>query len=173
MQIKILKVGLLETNCYILTKGNKHLIIDPGDNFNKIIENLENNLVGILLTHRHFDHVGALKKLIDYYKVKVYDISSLKEGANQISNFIFKVIYTPGHTADSISFLFDKNLFSGDFIFKNTIGRTDLGGNKNDMIKSITNILKYPEDITIYPGHGDKTTLKEEKDMLNYYKKNL
>ncbi len=173
MNIKTLKVGPLETNCYILTKDNNQLIIDPGDNSKEIIKNIDKNLIGILLTHRHPDHIGALNTIKEYFNVKVYDKSNLKEGINKINNFQFEVIYNPGHTFDSISFLFNKDLFSGDFIFKDSIGRTDLGGNRIDMINSITKILNYSTDLIIYPGHGPKTILKNEIEMLDYFKENL
>ena len=165
MKIEIVKTGYLEENCYILSKNSKCLIIDPGDDF----ENIEKissryELVAILITHNHFDHVGALKEFISKYNPIIYDRNNLKEKEYKIDCFKFFVIYTPGHTMDSISYYFkdDKALFVGDFIFKGSIGRTDLGGNKKEMINSINKIKKYPNDIIIYPGHGDKTTLDYE-----------
>ena len=169
MKIKVVKVGFLETNCYILNKDNNNLIIDPGSDYEKIIKEVDGNIIGILITHNHDDHIGALP----YFKeVPIYNLDNLKEGLNKIDYFKFEVIKTKGHTNDSISFLFENILFSGDFIFKGTIGRTDLGGNNEDMKISIETILSY-DDLIIYPGHGDKTTLNEERDMLEYYKENL
>ena len=81
-----------------------------------------------------------------------------------MGNFNFEVIYTPGHKEDAITFYFkDYNaMFTGDFIFKDAIGRTDLpGGNMESMIESLNKIKSYNKDIIIYPGHGDKTTLGE------------
>ena len=169
MQIECIKVGFLETNCYILTKNNKCLIIDPGDEASKIKEKINGEIIGILLTHRHFDHVGAINDLINDRNVTIYDKSNLIEGLNKIGIFDFEVIYNPGHTTDSISFLFDNIMFTGDFIFKNSIGRTDIGGNNLDMINSLTMIKKYNDNIVIYPGHGDSSILGLEKINFGRY----
>ena len=170
MEIKTIVVGPLQTNCYILTKNNQTLIIDPGDEPNKIINEINKEVIGILITHYHFDHIGALNTIKEKYNYPVYDISNLKEDINTIGPFSFKVIKTPGHKSDLVSYLFDKNLFCGDFIFKGSIGRYDLpSGNFQEMQKSISQIIKYDQDIIIYPGHGPKTTLKEEINNLISY----
>lgn len=173
MEIKKVVVGLLETNCYILIKENHVLIIDPGDESDKIKEVVgENQVDGILITHYHFDHIGALKELKNDYHAQVFDIHK-KEGENHIELFTFEVIYTPGHKEDSISFLFENDMFVGDFIFKDSIGRTDLeGGNEENMKQSIQKIKQYSDDITIYPGHGIKTNLGEEK-RNNFFFQNM
>lgn len=167
MNIKKVVVGLLETNCYILEKNDICLVIDPGDNFDKIKSCIDKKVVGVLLTHRHFDHIGAIDELTEYYKVSIYDIKNLNEGINKIKDFEFEVFYNPGHTKDSISFIFTDVMFSGDFIFNGTIGRWDLGGNNIDMKNSISKILKSKINYKIYPGHGENTYLDDEKDMLN------
>ena len=77
VNIKKVVVGELETNCYILENNNECLIVDPGSESDKIIKNIDKKVVGILLTHRHFDHVGALESVSKYYKVPIYDISNL------------------------------------------------------------------------------------------------
>lgn len=169
MNIKILKVGDLECNCYILEKDNNVILIDPGDDSKLILKEINNKkLICILITHNHFDHIGALNDILNKYNVKVYDKNILEEKEYNISIFKFKVIFNPGHTSDSVSYLFNNKLFCGDFIFKNSIGRCDLPtGNYNQMLNSINKIKKY-KDLTIYPGHGDITTLEEEK-KYNYY----
>ena len=172
MIIKCIKVGPLETNCYILIKDGKSLVIDPGDELDKIEKSIQNEVQGVIITHYHFDHIGALNDIVSKYKTKVYDFRNLSEGYNKIGGFEFKVLFTPGHKDDAISILFEgeKTLFSGDFIFNGSIGRCDLeGGNYMDMQKSIIKILKYENDITIYPGHGEKTTLgAERKNLMGY-----
>ncbi len=173
MEIKTVRVGMLETNVYILNNEGNALIIDPGDEVEKIVNVLGDlNLIGIIVTHHHFDHVGALEDLAKMKNVKVYDYHNLKEGKNKIGNFEFMVIGTPGHKEDSISIYFEeeKMLFCGDFIFRGSIGRWDFpGGDMGAMKKSINKILEYPEEIKIYPGHGDATTLKDEKENLKKY----
>ena len=165
MLIKRVVVGDLETNCYLLIKDNDCLVIDPGDEYKKIVNEINDlSCKGILLTHHHFDHVGAVDDLVNKYNVLVYDKNNLKEGINNIFGFSFEVIYNPGHTDDSISFYFkeDNLLFSGDFIFKGSIGRTDIGGNYSDMINSINKIKNYDNNIIIKPGHGEETKLGDE-----------
>ncbi len=162
MEINRVVVGSLRENCYILSIDNDVLIIDPGDEYEKIIDTVNGkNILGILITHHHFDHVGAL----NHFNNVIYDYNNLSEKSYTIGKFNFDVIYTPGHTMDSICFYFkeDNVMFTGDFIFKGTIGRTDLGGNDIDMGKSLNKISKYDGSIKIYPGHGDYTYLKDEK----------
>ena len=177
MNITNIVVGELETNCYILEKDNNVLIVDPGAEYNKIKEKLKDkNLVGILLTHNHFDHTGCIKDLIREYNIPLYDNKTLKEGINNISTFTFEVIKTYGHTMDSISFYFkeDKVMFTGDFLFYDTIGRCDFPeSNIEEMKKSISKIKAYQDDITIYPGHGIKTTLGREKEYNLYLNGNF
>ena len=162
MKIDRVVVGELETNCYILSIDSDVLIIDPGDEYEKIIDKVYGkNILGILITHSHFDHVGALK----HFNNVVYNYYNLSEKSYNIGKFNFDVITTLGHTMDSICFYFKKEniMFTGDFIFKNAIGRTDLGGDYIEMKKSLNKIRNYDDNIKIYPGHGDSSTLGEEK----------
>ena len=176
MKIDIVKVGDLECNCYLLDINNKVLIIDPGDEIDKIINKIDDrDVIGIIITHYHFDHIGALDELVNKYNVSVYDRYNLIDGKNIILDFKFEVIYTPGHKEDAITLYFkkDKIMFTGDFIFRDSVGRCDLpGGNVDEMVKSIKRIVKYDRDILIYPGHGDSTLLGYEIDN-NYYINNI
>ena len=173
MKIDRVIVGNIECNCYIISINDKVLVIDPGDEFKKIDRVINGReVVGIIITHYHFDHIGALSDIVNKYKCKVYDKSNLSEGLNNIDNFSFYVIYTPGHKEDLITIYFkeEKIMFCGDFIFKNDIGRCDLdGGNIRDMMNSIDKIKEYDRSIIIYPGHGDKTTLGYEIDNNIYF----
>ena len=164
MDIKVIKVGPLETNCYILTIDNECIIIDPGDDFPKIKETISTNkVIGCLVTHFHQDHIEALEEVVSHYDVEINKPSYGK--------FKYEIIETPGHTFDSKTFYFKdiNTMFTGDFIFKSSIGRTDLGGNDNDMKKSLEDFKKYDDDIIIYPGHGPKTTLGTEKINFIFY----
>lgn len=164
MEIKKVIVGPLETNCYILKNNNECLVIDPGTDFPKIKKEIgENKVVGCLVTHFHQDHIEALEELLSYYNVEINNINN--------NNFNFIMLETPGHTFDSRTFYFPKEkiMFCGDFLFKNGIGRTDLGGNQKDMINSLHEIEKYDDEITIYPGHGPSTTLGQEKRNFSLY----
>jgi len=164
MNFDIVKVGMLQTNCYIIETDNKVLIIDPGDNYEKIMKSVNNKeIVGVIITHYHHDHIGALN---NFNEDLIYDCSNLKEGNNVIGPFSFNTIYTPGHKADSITIYFeeDKKMFTGDFLFRDTIGRTDLPTSSvSEMMNSLKKIFEYPENIEVYPGHGSSTTIAREK----------
>lgn len=164
MKIEVVVVGALKTNCYILSIKDSCIVIDPGDEYDKIKKAIGNKkIIGAIVTHHHFDHIGALN-----YFENIYDKNNLKEEKNNIGSFNFEVIYTPGHTDDSICIYFkdDNIIFVGDFIFKNGIGRTDLGGNDIDMYNSLIKISKYDHNIKIMPGHGESSILGIELDKL-------
>lgn len=173
MKIERVVVGELDENCYILTIDNECLVIDPGSDFDKIKTKINTKKVlGVLITHHHFDHVGALKEMLEFYKTKLYDFNNLKETEYKIGPFTFEVMYNPGHTDDSISFYFkeDKAMFVGDFIFLESIGRCDLeGGSFIKMKESINKIMQIKENITLYPGHGLETTLDYEKKHNSFF----
>ena len=167
MKIKRIVVGEFEENCYIVEKNNECIIIDPGDEAIRISENITKSVEGILVTHHHFDHVGALDKMKEKYNItKENDLANI--GWN------IEVIETPGHTKDSLTFYFkdDKVMFTGDFIFQGTMGRMDLPtGSYEDMLNSLEKMVDYPKDIDVYPGHGEKTVLGLEiPKLINYLK---
>lgn len=174
MEIKKVITGVLDENCYVLIKNNTAIIIDPGDDYLDIKEAIgENKVLAVLITHSHFDHIGALRNFLTKRSIKIFKKSSLEEKEYTIGDFKFQCIYTPGHSKDSVSFFFEENncMFVGDFIFKESIGRTDLpGGDNNDMKESLNKLLTFNESITLYPGHDDETTLKYEKEHNPYLK---
>lgn len=176
MNAEKVEVGAYQCNCYIIKRDNKVIVIDPGDEYEKIKVKIGNNeIVAILITHSHFDHVGALDNFIrEYPNIQVYKYNNLKEKEYAIGNFKFRVIYTLGHTDDSVSYYFfeDNIMFTGDFIFKESIGRCDFENSDiSEMKKSILKIKKYKKNIILYPGHGDKTTLNSER-INNFYLNN-
>ena len=166
MDIKTIVVGELEENCYLLIKDKECLIIDPGDDFDKIKKAIGDlKVVGVLITHFHPDHIGALEEVISHYDIETNKVNS--------KDFKYEIIDTPGHTAESKTYYFkdDNIMFTGDFIFKESFGRTDLNGNNLDMIDSLDKIKNYPDKITIYPGHGESSNLGKEKMHFSYYKR--
>lgn len=172
MLIEKVETGYLSENCYVISIGNDSLVIDPGDDFDKIKKLIAGkNVLSVLITHYHFDHVGVLDEILKNYNVSV---TNYKSSINQnIGPFSFEIIKTPGHKEDAVTYYFkeEKVMFVGDFIFKGTIGRCDLeGGDFNEMLLSINKIKEYDKRITLYPGHGNKTTIKEELET-NYYMK--
>lgn len=166
MEIDKIVTGLLDENCYVLKKNNTCLVVDPGDDYHKIKDVVgDAKVLGVLLTHSHFDHIGALRNFLTKRSVKIFKKSSVEEKEYQIGDFSFQVLYTPGHSKDSVSFYFpeDKAMFVGDFVFRESVGRCDLpGGSEDDMMSSLEKLKTYPRDITLYPGHDDITTLDYE-----------
>ena len=163
MELRIDKMltGKWKENCYLISIDNEAIIIDPGDDAARIINILkikELLPVSILLTHGHYDHIGAVQELKDEYKIPVYLHSGdaklirqanlyknlfsgekaitipiidfdLKDISNlKIRNFDIIIHNTPGHTSGSVCFQFENHLFTGDLIFKSKIGRIDLPG---------------------------------------------
>lgn len=194
MRIDYVVVGPIGTNCYILS-NDKHeaLIIDPGDHFRRIKDKL-NELsckpLAVLVTHGHFDHTGALLKIVDEYKIetyanileepvftdKNYSMAAkpikidhyLKDGEKvKISDFEFKMISTPGHTIGGACFYFEKEkaLFSGDSLFFESVGRTDFkGGSGAQLERNLKEkILALPDDTEVFPGHMEFTTIGHER----------
>jgi len=175
MEVKNVITGYLDENCYILVKDGTCLIVDPGDDYNKIKEEIgDNKVLGVLITHSHFDHIGALRNFLTKRSIKIFKRSNLEDGKEyKIGDFTFKCILTPGHSKDSVTFYFEKEreMFDGAFIFKESIGRTDLpGGSDDEMNHSIEKILTYPDEITLYPGHNEMTTLGYEKGNNSFLK---
>ena len=161
----------------------------------------EYKVKGILLTHTHIDHIYFLEEVVRKYNCKVYlskyGLEFLKDsfkncselfGLNKVFNIcdedlimvndndvidgFIKVIYTPGHTSDSLCFMLDGYLFTGDTLFNMSIGRTDLySGNYAKIVESIKKIYSFKKDFMILPGHGENSSLSEELDCNFYVKK--
>ena len=175
MEVKRVVTGYLDENCYLLIKNGNCLVVDPGDEYNKIKDEIgDNKVLGVLITHSHFDHIGALRNFLTKRSIKIFKRSNLEENKEyKIGDFTFKCILTPGHSKDSVTFYFeeDKIMFVGDFIFKESLGRTDFpGGSDIEMQESIKKILEYDDDIKLYPGHDDETILGYEKKNNPYLK---
>ncbi|EFR99371.1 metallo-beta-lactamase family protein [Listeria seeligeri FSL N1-067] len=173
-KIKRIMTGIIQENCYIVYQDGLALIIDPGAEANKIeaeIAKLEVTPVAILLTHCHYDHIGALEEIRATYSIPVY-VSPKEQswlsspelnlsahiagtpivarpaeheftlGDYNIEGFHFKVVPTPGHSIGSLSFIFTDFVIVGDALFKGSIGRTDLyTGDFDTLINSITEEL--------------------------------
>ena len=172
MEVKRVVTGYLDENCYLLIQNGTCLVIDPGDEYPKIMEEIgDNKVLAVLITHSHFDHIGALRNFLTK-RSKIFKRSNLEEKEYSVGDFHFKCLYTPGHSKDSVSFYFEeeKKMFVGDFVFKESVGRCDLpGGDEEELHESIEKLITYPEDITLYPGHYDETTLKYEKENNPFF----
>ena len=196
MLIKTLPVGQLETNCYVVTNEEtlECVIIDPGDESSVILNYLEDNHLkceAILLTHGHFDHVGAVDEIVRETGVPIYmnerdDAGShgrnyytyaLPKGGRyfdegdilRIAGLTFQILATPGHTPGGVSIICENALFTGDTMFRGSCGRTDLpGGDMMEELRSLKRLCELPGDYEVYPGHMDSSTLERERNF-NYY----
>lgn len=161
----------------------------------------EKELVAILLTHGHYDHFKTISKLLKEYQVPCYmhkhaltklenvdlscarffgcntptnveNVKFVSEGQLiSIKDFRIKCLYKPGHTDCSLVYMIENNMFTGDFLFQNGVGRCDLPtGNNLIMMRSLKEIKNFYKDIDyiVYPGHGDSSTLLTEI-KTNYY----
>lgn len=169
-KIKKLVVGSFLTNCYILF-DNEVIVIDPGGEIDDILREIKKRkLKYILNTHYHPDHImeNALLKEKTGAKILIHEKEKnfinfkpdifLKEGDKiKIGETLLKVLNTPGHTKGSICLLGDNFIFTGDTLFKDGIGRTDLaGGSIEDIEKSLEKLSKIIKPgMMIYPGHGE------------------
>ena len=173
------------TYTYLISSGNgrEALIIDPVlENVNdyiNILKKLDLQLVKVIDTHIHADHVTGASKLKDITKCSTImgdhtpavsvEIKVKDDEYINLDNIKIRAMYTPGHTSDSYSFLMNNYLFSGDTLLINGTGRTDFqNGNAKDAYNSIFNrLLKLPDETLLYPAHdykGEKvSTIGKEK----------
>lgn len=125
--------------------------------------------VAILVTHAHLDHVCGLEFLNKYYpEAQLIDAT---HPASPSFAHSFRIIPTPGHTEDSVCYYFedDKTLFTGDTLFQQSVGRTDLlGGDTEKLMRSLELLKQLPDDTAVYPGHGYSTTIGQEKQYNPY-----
>ena len=198
MQVTRLPLGVYQTNCYIIYEENSAscCVLDPGGEAKKVLEFMSNRnltLDAILLTHGHFDHVGAVKELHEATGCKVYlcteDLSMpakwtagelfytdpYGEGDElDLAGLHIRVLHTPGHTPGSVCLIVDDSIFSGDTLFASSCGRTDLpGGNGEVILASLRRLAELEEDYTVYPGHSASTKLSREKQYNPFIKKAL
>lgn len=169
--MKTLIVGPLLTNCYILSSNNEVVIIDPGGGLKQILKEIGGKIVRfIILTHYHWDHTLVCKKIKENTGAKILihkeEKKFFKIQADQyltggekikIGEVILEILHTPGHTRGSICILGQDFIFSGDTVFEDGVGRTDLpGGSEKDLKKSLKKLQKIIKPETkIYPGHGN------------------
>lgn len=194
MLIKCLPLGHIEANCYIVTDEDtlECAVIDPGDEFNTIMDYLEETKLktrAIFLTHGHFDHTGAAAALSQETGAPIWmhraDAAPSPEPYRycppegtrfysdgdtvKVGSLIFRVLETPGHSAGSVTLMCQDALFTGDTLFEGSCGRTDLpGGDLDKLMASLRRLGDIPGNYEVWPGHMDPTTLDIEK-ANNYY----
>jgi hydroxyacylglutathione hydrolase len=201
MDVRMFTVGPVAENCFLFRRdgSSEALIVDPGEEAPKLlgaIEQLGLELKGILLTHTHFDHIGAVAPVAQATGAEVWvpeierpvlaDIMSyvpwpgfgpfesyeaehtLRGGETlELAGFEIDVIFTPGHSPGHVTFSIpdEQAVFSGDVLFRGSVGRVDLpGGDWATLLESIRGLVdSLPEDTTVYPGHMGVTSLGAER----------
>lgn len=192
MEIKRFPLGPVLTNLYVVSENGHGFIVDAVAKSDLVTDYIKDNNIKIdfiLQTHTHFDHVLGLEYYKNLYNVDVFASSESRDIANDkyynlaydyddlnvpidnfltdkevITDFKIKALKTPGHSLDSISYLIGDYLFSGDTLFRGSIGRTDFpGGDYETLIGSINEKYRVLDSNTVvYPGHGEKTSLDYE-----------
>lgn len=193
VNIEILPLGAYQTNCYIVwgEGSDDCIVIDPGYNAWQVLQSVEDlgkTVSAILLTHGHFDHVGAVRDMVAETDCPVYlheqELSQPEQmtagplyythtygegDVLKLAGLSLRVLHTPGHTPGSVCLLTEGVLFSGDTLFQSSIGRTDFpGGSFPQMQKSLRRLKEIPENLRVLPGHGDGTTLDAERKYNPY-----
>jgi hydroxyacylglutathione hydrolase len=198
MDVRMFTVGPLQENCYLVRRegSDRALLIDPGDEARKLqgaMEQLGVEPEAILLTHTHFDHIGAVAPLARATGAPVYcpreelpvladpsaffgamfgpvegwEAEHAIDGGQRLAlaGFDVDVVATPGHSPGHVTFVLDGALFSGDVLFQGSIGRTDLpGADHETLMESIAGLLdRFDDDTKVHPGHMGLTTLGRER----------
>ncbi len=193
MKILSQAMGPYQTNCYIISNNEQEIIIDPGYKaFDWVMKNVKNP-IAILNTHGHSDHIWSNKVLQESLDIPLYcpkddlfmllndfdnegyptskaDIEVDKNEKFILADLEVQYMHFPGHTPGCSAIKIEKAFFSGDFIFKGSIGRVDFPfSSALDMKKSIKDFMKIKENMIIYPGHGPTTTVKEEQKIIHQW----
>lgn len=191
MEIMKFVLGDYRSNCYVVSDNKRAFVIDPGEQSTEVVDYIKENqfiLDGIYLTHGHVDHVGGVKQLKDLFGTTVYapkkdkiwfGVGPYNRWGYEIPVDVwvqdldripflgktFTVYETPGHSEGSTVLYTDQLLFSGDTLFFQSIGRTDIPFSDSMTIyKSIKHIYSlFTDDVEVYPGHGRSTTIGHEK----------
>jgi len=197
MNIKEQAMGEYQTNCYIATIEGKDFIIDPGLGATQWVLDNVTNPIAILNTHGHFDHVWSNSELQEKLKIQLYtqqedkmllgssswmpnlppSVPDVEVKPNEEFDFEgvkVKFRHFPGHTPGTSTIEIDKAMFSGDFIFERSIGRVDFPySDPKQMKESLLRFKELDFDKTIYPGHGNTTTIKQEQQYADYWIQNI
>ena len=193
MTVKIQPMGPYQTNCYIVTIDSKDFIIDPGVDATAWVLANVTNPVAILNTHGHFDHVWSNQEIKEKLKIPLYtpkdDVFLLQNSTYMpglppsfpdvevdgdveidIEGVNIRFRHYPGHCPGCSTIEIGNTMFSGDFIFESSIGRVDFPSSDPEaMKKSLKRFLEIQYDATVYPGHGNPTTIAREQKNVPYW----
>lgn len=188
MRLWTLPVGYLRVNCYLLAADGARdaVVIDPGDEAETLLARIEDehlDVRAVLLTHAHWDHVGAVADVAEATGAPVMlhrsDLPLLQEWSPRPvapARFLdhgdavtagalrLEAIHTPGHTPGGLCYLAPDRIFTGDTLFAGSVGRWDFpGGSREDLLRSLVRLLALPEALSVFPGHGNPTTIGAER----------
>ena len=195
MQVKMMQVGPIGTNCYILESEHQIAVIDPGDEAERILsvlKELEGQVEYILLTHGHYDHttaVPALHQALPKAEIYIHQADANGAGnrlfplAGQVEGLKFygegdtltlgeltiEVLHTPGHSPGSVTLKAGQVLFTGDTLFAGSMGRTDLaGGDEAQIMASLKRLGELEGNFHVLPGHMGPSELDRERRSNPY-----
>lgn len=201
LDVQMVTVGAIAENCFLVRRegSGSGIVVDPGDEPDKILTAIEEmgvKVKAILITHCHFDHVGAVKPvatitgapvycpeievavladIMAYVPVpgigpfESYDADETVAGGEtlELAGMTIDVIHTPGHSPGHVTYSIrgEEAMFSGDVLFKGSVGRVDLpGGDGPTLMRSIRGLIEsHPPETGVYPGHMGVTTLGAER----------
>lgn len=196
MMVYNLTLGLYRVHCYILEEEGQVVLIDPGARVDLIEKRLRVlghlKVLAIILTHGHVDHTSAasdladtygcpvyahpleeavirLKRLVPRAYVKAFDVRTrdLEEGPLQVGPFDLTIYHMPGHSPGHLVIACQNHLFTGDLLFRGTVGTTDtFGGSQVDLHRSLSSLLAWPDETLVHPGHGPETSIGAEREKL-------
>lgn len=202
MRIRRLTLGPLDTNCWLIDDGRSGplVVVDPADQPQVILEAIGDTPVeAVVLTHGHFDHLGAVSELLDatgapllVHEADAPGITTAAGTGGAMFGFdavappasrtltegdlitagdvALTVLHTPGHTRGSICLHSPGHVLTGDTVFAGSIGRTDFpGGDMSAMRRSIARIAELPDSTRVYPGHGPESTIARERKVNPYF----
>lgn len=194
--VHVLTLGLYQSHCYLLQEGQDLIIVDPGARVDKIQNYIKDlgpvRVLAIILTHGHVDHMSAASDLQEIYLCPVYahpleypviylkrrvpsaykgpfraSLTPIEAGAWQLGPFSLDIYHLPGHSPGHLVIRWKDYLFTGDVLFKGTVGSTDTyGGSREALGRSLKFLLSLEDALLVYPGHGPETRLGDEKDRL-------
>ena len=181
--VKKFSVGPYDNNVYVLSSEGEALLVDGAADAERILAELDGLTVkAIVQTHGHFDHVQALKELVDELGVPVYAhggdrmpvrTEHIGEGDTfEVGSIAVRALHTPGHTPGSVSFVAPPFLFSGDTLFPGGPGNTEGDPARfSQVMTSLARLFALPDETRVCPGHGVDSFIGRERPYVEVWRR--